>query len=70
MSLEGLYLAAWIDGLTARTPEPAVRPVRHLSGYVLLRDTDRAPYVPLTALNRSQPITGGYGASTTTGEQQ
>jgi hypothetical protein len=47
VSLEALYLAAWIEGLKARTPEPAVRPVAHLTGHVLLRDTDRAPYVPL-----------------------
>jgi hypothetical protein len=48
MTLEQLYLAAWIDGLKQRTPEPAVRPVAHLTGHVLLRDTDRAPYVPLS----------------------
>lgn len=48
MSLERLWLAAWLDGLQQRTtPQPAVRPVAHLSGHVLLRDTDRAPYVPL-----------------------
>jgi hypothetical protein len=46
-SLERLWLSAWLEGLQQRTPEPAVRPVAHLTGYVLLRDTDRAPYVPL-----------------------
>jgi hypothetical protein len=48
VSLERLYLQAWIAGLQQRGPEPAVRPVAHLTGHVLLRDADRAPYVPLS----------------------
>jgi hypothetical protein len=51
-SLEALYLAAWIEGLKERSDAPAVRPVEHLSGYVLLRDTDRAPYVRLRSVER------------------
>jgi hypothetical protein len=52
VSLERLWLAAWLDGLQQRGPQPAVRPVAHLTGHVLLRDTDRAPYVPLSPAER------------------
>lgn len=47
MSLERLYLAAWLDGLQQRTPEPAVRRVDSLAELVRVDDTGRAPLVPL-----------------------
>jgi hypothetical protein len=48
VTLEALYLAAWVEGLRQRTPQPAaVRPVTLPARYVRLDDTGRAPTVPL-----------------------
>jgi hypothetical protein len=52
MSLERLYLAAWLDGLEQRTPQPAVRRVAALAELTRLDDTGRAPYVPLRPAQR------------------
>lgn len=49
MTLEALYLTAWLDGLRTRGPEPAVRPVELPARHVPLDDTGRAPLVPLRA---------------------
>lgn len=47
MTLERLFLAAWIEELNKRTPEPAVRRISSLAEAVRLDDTGRAPVVPL-----------------------
>ena len=54
-SLERLWLAAWIEGLEQRTPEPAVRPVAARSRYVPLTDTGSGNYVRLRLTERQQP---------------
>jgi hypothetical protein len=52
MTLERLYLAAWLDALQQRTPQPAVRRVGSLAELTRLDDTGRAPYVPLQPAQR------------------
>jgi hypothetical protein len=48
VTLEALYLAAWVEGLRCRNPEPpAVRPVELPPRRVPLDDTGRPPVVPL-----------------------
>lgn len=46
MSMETLYLAAWIDGLQ-RVNEPAQPPPAPLARYTRLDVRARSPYVPL-----------------------
>lgn len=48
MTLEALYLAAWIEGLRQRgSGQPDVLPYTELPARVRLDDTDRPPTVPL-----------------------
>jgi hypothetical protein len=47
VSLERLFLAAWLEELNKRTPAPAVRRVGSMAEWVRLDDTGRAPIVPL-----------------------
>lgn len=44
MSLERLWLAAWLEGLHAK---PAIRPQEPLVPPIRLDDTGRPPHVPL-----------------------
>lgn len=47
MSVERLWLAAWLEGLRQITPAPAVRLVELPPKRIPLDDTHRPPTVPL-----------------------